>query len=304
MTRGDAIIVDWGTTSFRAWLVDTASAERLAEIPSGRGMKEVATAEYPAYCRAMLSPWRDRDDPPPVYMAGMVGAPTGWLFAPQPALPVSAADLAAQVVPAPGLDDAWIIPGCRVDTAAPDRVDVMRGEEVQIFGALALLGRRDGVLCLPGTHSKWARVIDGRITDFHTFMTGEMFRAVLDATILGQGVSSTGPWDDAAFRLGLDAAKEPGGLLNRLFSTRGRRLYRALPEDSVPAYVSGLLIGEEFRAASEVAPCTEPVPLIGAERLRQPYETAARAFHIPVVWIAAADATVRGCIDVIRNRAR
>ncbi|EKV28586.1 2-dehydro-3-deoxygalactonokinase [Caenispirillum salinarum AK4] len=302
MGARQAIVVDWGTTSFRAWLVDLDTAERLGEIPSGRGMKDVAAAEYPAYCHAMLSRWRERPDPPPVYMAGMVGAPTGWLFAPQPPLPVSAADLAAQVVAAPGLPDAWIIPGCRVDTADPDRVDVMRGEEVQIFGALALLDRRDGILCLPGTHSKWATVEDGRITDFHTFMTGEMYRAALDATILGQGVPASAPWDEAAFLKGLEAARQPGGLLNRLFTARGRRLYRDLGPEAVPSYLSGLLIGEEFRAAAEMAPSADPVPLIGAEPLRRPYEAAARAFGRAKQWVPAADATVRGCIDVIRQR--
>lgn len=302
MAGRHAIIVDWGTTSFRAWLVDLETTARLDEIPSGRGMKDVAAAEYPAYCRAVLSRWQDHADPPSIYMAGMVGAPTGWLFAPQPPLPVSAADLASQVVPASGLEGAWIIPGCRVDTTNPDRVDVMRGEEVQIFGALALLGRRDGILCLPGTHSKWATVKDGRITDFHTFMTGEMYRAVLDATILGQGVPASTSWDEAAFVKGLEAARQPGGLLNRLFTTRGRRLYRDLGVEAVPSYVSGLLIGEEFRASADVAPSTEPVPLIGAEALRRPYETAARSFGRDLHWISAADATVRGCIDVIRAR--
>ena len=105
-----------------------AGGEVQDEIPSGTGMRDTAREDFPRYCGEQLARWRTGAEPPPVYMAGMVGAPQGCQAAPQPVLPVGIDDLAAQVVAAEGLADAWIIPGCRVQKSDAE-IDVMRGEE-------------------------------------------------------------------------------------------------------------------------------------------------------------------------------
>ncbi|MCA1939985.1 MAG: 2-dehydro-3-deoxygalactonokinase, partial [Caenispirillum bisanense] len=83
----DLIVVDWGTTSFRAWLVDRETGAVRDSLPNGRGMKELSGTSFRDYCAERLAAWRQGDAPPPAYLAGMVGAPTGWAPAPQPALP-------------------------------------------------------------------------------------------------------------------------------------------------------------------------------------------------------------------------
>jgi 2-dehydro-3-deoxygalactonokinase len=300
---GEVVVVDWGTTSFRAWLVEVGNGRCLDEIPTGHGMRALTQQDFPTYCQAMLSRWRD--DPgrprPPVYMAGMVGSSLGWLTAPQPRLPMGAEGLVEHAVAAPGMADAWIIPGLRLQDSATDRIDVMRGEEVQIFGALWLAGRRDAVLCLPGTHAKWARVEEGMLVDFATSVTGELYQAVLDHTILGRPVDHGAPWSETAFRLGLDVAKRSGGLLNHLFTARSRHLYGGLGPEAIASYLSGLLIGHELKAMGDRYPASDDVLLVGAEALHRQYETALATFGRKYRWIAGPDATIAGVVEVVRK---
>ena len=123
----------------------------------------------------------------------------------------------------------------------------MRGEETQVLGVLAAMGG-SGLACLPGTHSKWARVEGGRIVGFTTHMTGEAFGALRGHTILGR-MMREGPSDGAPFDAGVQRAGDPGGLLHHLFGVRAEVLAGRLAETDAAAYLSGILIGHEVRAA-------------------------------------------------------
>ena len=182
------IAIDWGTSNFRAFLVDRDSGECLDSVRSDAGLKSLSTEEFPHYCEAQVGAWRKGGEVP-VYLSGMVGSARGWSEAPQLEVPRSATDLADNVVAAPGLDNAWIVPGLKV--VREDHVDVMRGEEIQAFGALALLGLSAGVCCLPGTHSKWARVAGGRISGFRTFVTGEFFALLTQHSFIARAAAGS-----------------------------------------------------------------------------------------------------------------
>ena len=133
--------------------------------------------------------------------------------------------------------------------------DVMRGEETQIFGALALSGRDEGLFLLPGTHSKWAEVTGGRIVSFRTFMTGEVFGALKDHTILGR-LMREGADDADGFARGVRegaALGSAGALLNRLFATRTYGLMDRLADTALSDYLSGLLVGAEIAEATRQA---------------------------------------------------
>ena len=106
--------------------------------------------------------------------------------------------------------------------------EVMRGEETQIAGALPAIGG-EGLACLPGTHSKWARIASGRIAGFATYMTGEAFSVLRGHTILGRTMRD-GPADFDAFEKGLARSAEPGGLLHHLFGVRALVLTGRLAE--------------------------------------------------------------------------
>ena len=299
------IIVDWGTSNFRAWLIEQRSGKVLAEIADGSGMAALAPAQFPAYCADRLGAWR-RGNAPAVYMAGMVGAAQGWTPAPQLPMPLKSADLAARLLAAPGMENAWIVPGARVagDAARGVVPDVMRGEEVQIFGAMELSSQRNGLLCLPGTHSKWARVTDGTLAHFTTSMTGEAYARLLQHSILGSDVKEKGapaPVDGSAFARGLGQTTIPGGLLHQLFTTRAMLLEQALRQDEIAGFLSGMLVGSEIAAMTGLYPPREQqaLLLVCSERLRKPYEYALVHAGYEPRWIPAREASLKGMREII-----
>ncbi|GAB2790986.1 2-dehydro-3-deoxygalactonokinase [Halomonas shantousis] len=301
MSAGSAqrlIAIDWGTSNFRAFLVDTQSGECLDSRRSDAGLRSLSTAEFPHYCEAQVGDWRANGEVP-VYLAGMVGSKRGWSEAPQLDLPVTAADLAAHIVPAPGLANAWIVPGVKVVT--PEHVDVMRGEEIQAFGALTLADVSEADCCLPGTHSKWARLEKSRLVDFTTVMTGELYHAVRFHTLPGEPARPDAPFDEAAFCQGLARAGCPGGMLHALFEARSRHLYAGLAAEQVGSFLSGVVIGEEVRAMREARPALTSVILVGAESLRVPYTLALEAAGLAVTYFDSDAATLAGLQTVARH---
>jgi 2-dehydro-3-deoxygalactonokinase len=150
----------------------------------------------------------------------------------------------------------------------------MRGEETQIFGALARSGRADGLFLLPGTHSKWAEVEGGRIVSFRTFMTGEVFGALKEHTILGRLMRDDGA-DTTSFALGVRegaSVGSAGALLNRMFATRTYGLMDRLADTALSDYLSGLLIGAEVAEATRQV--QRDVTIIASAALAQRYTDA------------------------------
>ena len=171
---------------------------------------------------------------------------------------------------------------------------------------MAETGRCDAILCLPGTHSKWARVEGGTLTGFTTSMTGEVFDVMLAQSVLGLTAERNAPFSADAFDAGLVQAGRTGGLLHHLFTTRARGLYGDLTPPDVESYLSGLLIGTEITAMRDLYPDAGSgcVLLVSASRLRIPYE---RAFHhagLSCRWLSASETSVRGVYSVAaRHRA-
>ncbi len=257
--------IDWGTTSFRAYrLRGRAVLDRLA-LPLGilnvAAVGGVAAGGFPRALEDAVAPWL-ADGERRILMSGMVGSRQGWVEAPYLPCPAATADLARALVPVPfGPAEVLLVPG--LSAADPAGVpEVMRGEEVQILGALGA-DAGDRVVCLPGSHSKWARVVDGRVEGFSTHLTGEAFAALSGHTILGRLMQADAPPDPEAFRQGVLRSADPGGLLHHLFGVRTLGLFDRLPEAAASSFLSGLLIGHEVRAAAPAS----PVLLIGAPAL-------------------------------------
>jgi len=292
------IAIDWGTSNFRAFLVDRNSGECLDSRRSEAGLRSLSSAEFPHYCATQVSDWRERasggreERRVPIYLAGMVGSKRGWSEAPQLDLPVSAADLAAHVVAAPGLDNAWIVPGVKIVDAT--HVDVMRGEEVQAFGALSLCNARQALCCLPGTHSKWARLKDAQLVDFTTAMTGELYHAVRFHTLPGEPARESAEFDAAAFDQGLEAAGHSAGILHALFEARSRYLYSGLASEQVGSFLSGVTIGSEVLSQRRIHPQTGEVILVGSATLNALYRRAMTAVGFGVREIDSDQATLAG----------
>lgn len=264
--------VDWGSSGFRAYLL-SGDGRIIASREAPRGITGLTPAEYPGVLSNEIGDWLEQGEEL-LLLSGMVGSRQGWREAEYVACPAALADLAPRLCPVSlkGKAKAFIVPGlvCRTPEGLPD---VMRGEEVQIFGALRG-EQEDAVFCLPGTHSKHAVVSGGRINSFATSMTGEVFARLRQHGLLAAMLPrETGPFDPAAFRSGIDRSGMAGGLLHHLFGIRTRRLFDELSADAASDYFSGLLIGHELRNGNW--PEGE-VRIIGAPALAERYRLA---FH-------------------------
>jgi 2-dehydro-3-deoxygalactonokinase len=233
------IAVDWGTTNRRAYRV-AAEGALADEMEDDRGILAVGKGGF----EAAVTQIRERLGYLPLLMGGMVGSNRGWVEAPYAPCPAGLPELAQRLQwVEPGR--IAIVPGVAWDSG--DAADVMRGEEVQILGAFGEgLIAADSIVCHPGTHNKWIRVEDGRITSFRTVMTGELFSLLKAHSILSDllaGPADTGPAFEAGVRRGLAC----DDLTAELFSVRARVLLGKAAREEAASYVSGLLIGTDLR---------------------------------------------------------
>jgi 2-dehydro-3-deoxygalactonokinase len=273
--------IDWGTSSFRAYRMDDRSGAVLERIETGQGILEVPPGGFAEALAAAIGPWLATEPADaPVLLCGMVGSRQGWQEAPYLACPAGPAEIARALtlLPFAGARRCLLVPGLstRDATGVPD---VMRGEETKLIGLLEEVGEGEALACLPGTHSKWARVGGGRILGFATHMTGEVRATLLEHSILGRlaapGGGGAGEGGDDAFRRGLRRAREGGGLLHHLFGTRALGLMGDLAPEETEPYLSGLLIGHEIAAAVAAGGgAADPVHLAGADILCRRYAIA------------------------------
>ncbi len=244
---GAVIAVDWGTTNRRAYRVE-ADGSVSDTVRDGSGMLAMAAEDYvPA-----LATLRERLGDLPVIAAGMIGSTRGWREAPYVPAPADLAALAAAALRIADAD-ATIVPGVSWSEGA--RADVMRGEEVQVLGAIAAgLAPADALFCQPGTHNKWIATRGAAIVDVTTVMTGELF-ALLKAHGILAGMLDGPVADGAPFREGLARGAGACDLGAALFEVRAAVLLeRRAPEDAA-AYASGILIGSDV-GARDVAGAT------------------------------------------------
>jgi 2-dehydro-3-deoxygalactonokinase len=302
------IALDWGTTALRAYLLGGDGAV-LDTRASSAGIMNLPAGGFDQAFDETCGAWLAGNPKLPVIAAGMVGSAQGWLEAPYIETPADAPALVNGIVKVTAANGATvhIVPGVLQAGAMPN---VMRGEETQIFGALAgdaaLESEPHGALIgLPGTHAKWAFVFGGRIERFYTFMTGETFGALRDHTILGRTMRATARQDPDAFIRGVDTAKDAGhaGMLATIFSTRTLGLTGQLAPEQQSDYLSGLLIGHELRGLNEVLAREQSnlagrtLRLIGNEALCERYRVALERFGCDDAK-TVADATERGLFRI------
>lgn len=276
----DWIAVDWGTSNLRAWAMGAGGVLDQATSPDGMG--SLTPDQFEGALLRLIDPWLGTA-PLRVIACGMVGARQGWREAPYRAVPCLPT---GGLMTIPTQDQrivVQIVPGLSQSKPA----DVMRGEETQIAGVIALNPRFDGVICLPGTHSKWAHVSAGEVVSFQTFMTGEMFALLSKQSVLRHGMAGA-VMETAAFDEGVaEGIARPERLMARLFSLRAEGLLNGLGADRAFSRLSGLLIGAELAAAKPYW-LGQEVRLVGAPNLAANY---ARALHVQGVTAKILDDT-------------
>ena len=285
--KGSFIAVDWGTTNRRAYAV-SAEGRVTADFEDSRGLLSLRPEDFAPAAQDV----RERLGSLPMLLAGMVGARSGWAEVPYVAAPAGLAGLARGVHMV--ADDIAIVPGVSV---CGDRSDVMRGEEVQVLGAVtAGLVAPDAAVCQPGTHTKWITMADGQIADFRTSMTGEIFALIKDHSILAAHLQG-GVSANAGFLAGVDTAVSGEPLLDALFGVRSRMLLGALDASLSCAYTSGILIGTDVAAHTSRG---ERVAVLGRPELCKLYAAALERAGCEATCTDGAGAFVAG-MSAIRD---
>ena len=295
------VAVDWGTTSFRLWLIGD-DGTILAESRSREGMTTAREIGFAAVLDKHLAEIGAPADAP-VIMCGMVGAKQGWVEAGYIDVPAKLSDISGKAVGVPDIErDVRILPGlAQRDVNA---ADVMRGEETQLLGCAGNMKNSDCLIAMPGTHSKWVRVVRHEVLGFSTFMTGELFDVISKQSILQHAVKDSAGFDGAhpAFLSALHAAcKEPELATNRLFSIRARGLLFSLTPTDADATLSGMIIGLELAGALTQAPKDTPIVLVASGKLRGLYEAAFHRLGLKSTTIDADDAVRRGLSQAARD---
>jgi 2-dehydro-3-deoxygalactonokinase len=295
MTTDEAayVAVDWGTSSFRLWLIGRAG-QVVGERRSAEGMIAAAKTGFAPVLQAHLDAVGAGPDLP-VLICGMAGARQGWVEAGYVDTPAPLAAVLERAAPVPGQGrDIRILPGiAQREAQAPD---VMRGEETQLLGALGLDAAGEALVCMPGTHSKWVHVSGGTVTGFATFMTGELFSAVSRETILSHALTGAGESVDAdSFKSAVVAAfKAPAEAANLMFRVRARQLLFGGTPAAARETLSGTLIGMELAAGLAGGAPAEGIRLIASGRLEMLYRLAFEALAVAIRPIDADEAVRRG----------
>lgn len=289
----DWIAVDWGTTHLRAYAMQGATV--CARAQSNDGMGRLTASEFEPALRALISNWLV-DGNVPIVACGMVGSRQGWVEAPYRAVPCT--PLAKNLTAAPttqGLD-VRVVSGLSQNAPA----DVMRGEETQIAGFLRLNSGWDGVLCLPGTHTKWVLLSAGEVVSFQTFMSGELFALISENSVLRHSLAQDG-WDNDAFETAVsDAVSHPERLASRLFGLRADNLLHDTPPAVTRATLSGLLIGAELAAARPYW-LGQNIAILGTGPQALAYQSALRPQGVEAMLVDTERATLAGLTAAHRN---
>lgn len=289
----DWIAVDWGTTHLRAWAM--VGGEAKAEAHSDDGMGKLGRDAFEPALLRLIEPWLGHEQMI-VLSCGMVGARQGWQEAPYQKVPAKPGDL--PTVPVTTIDprlNLRIVPGLSQTTPS---ADVMRGEETQIAGFIAQHPKFDGVLCLPGTHSKWVHVSAEEVVSFQTCMTGELFGLLSEASVLRHSVDTGEAMDQGAFKDAVsDTISRPERLAQRLFSIRAENVMNAVDNAEGRARLSGYLIGAEL-AATKPYWLGQEVAIAGAPDLARTYATALSTQGVEAAVYDAAPLTRAGLARV------
>lgn len=285
--------VDWGTSSFRLWLLDERDTV-LAERRSGEGMTSAAKTGFAdvlaSHLQAVDAP-RDL----PVMICGMAGARQGWIEAGYVDVPASLLSVLTGAVRVAGVDrDVRILPGmAQRDVGYPD---VMRGEETQLLGALrSQTGEQ--LVCMPGTHSKWVRVTGEQVTAFSTYMTGELFEVISKHSVLSHSLSGAEAFDSdrpAFIEAVRNSFRFPQQVSNILFTVRSGTLLHGLDPTDAAARLSGTLLGLEIAGGLSSLQDIPPIILVASGKLGTLYENALSALSLTYETIDADEAVKRG----------
>ena len=291
------IAADWGTTHMRAWAIGEEDSV-LAFRESNEGMKDLQQNEFEPVLLRLIESWLDDTKVTTVMACGMVGAKQGWVETPYlktPCVPLDNNQLTTANTHDKRIK-VHLVPGVMQHHPA----DIMRGEETQIAGFINKNLDFNGVVCLPGTHAKWANIKEGQITSFKTFMTGERFGVISSHTLIRHSTSIKG-WNQDSFEAGvLEGFKYPGSIASKLYSLRDESIDNDLNIDQARSTLSGLLLGVELNGAQNFWKDNN-VTLIGSELLSNNYHEGLKILGGQSQLFSLETATLSGLSSAFRD---
>ena len=303
------VAIDWGSSNFRAYRV-TSTGRVLERLATGEGVANLTREGMAKAVAVVAARWPSETDA--LFCCGMIGSSVGWAEVPYLKCPISPEQIALQMTPMEIQGQTILVsPGltCRSEDGSPD---VIRGEEVLCLGSLRgndLFSQGRGLLCLPGTHTKWVAIEDGSIHAFSTSLVGELYGALSTSNVFRNHLQGTASVSEAFLR-GVDYGASGGGLTRLLFTVRSRSVLGELPHDDAPSYASGVLIGNDIRDATHVYRRvfeTAPLCLVGEPELCELYQAALRHLGKSTTVTPAESACIRGFSfirDVTRDTGR
>lgn len=280
--------VDWGITHLRCYALDE-EGNLLDSASSKDGISKIKDAKFEEALLTVIDPWLESGKVTPILTCGMVGSRNGWIETPFQKTPCKPCDF-EQFVKITGNDSRikiYVIPG----VANLKQIDLMRSEETQLAGLLCNMD--SAIVCLPGTHSKWVQIKDGRIEKFSTFITGELFDLISNKSMIRYSVNKDG-WDNNAFTEGvLSGFKTPELLSNSFFKLRADDLMNSIDRAFLRSKLSGLIIGLELGGAKEYLK-QQNVQLIGEPVLNNLYSIALNLLKVETSTHSASQITLSG----------
>jgi 2-dehydro-3-deoxygalactonokinase len=289
---GDIVGINWGSSNFRAYRI-AGDGEAVDEYSTPAGVATLDRPGMAALIDALVARWPDHGA---VYASGMIGSNIGWTEVSYAPAPAGLAEMGKAATPATiGAARVHILPGIACRRAFDGEPDILRGEEVELLG-LVSLGHGDGLVALPGTHTKWARLWEGRVIDFFTSMSGEMFDRLTAQGLLASIVEGEAE-DGSAFHDGVATGRARRlGLGTLLFGARARVIRGELSRADAASYIRGLLIGSEIADALSTYPdlAGATVPLVGNGPLSRLYAAGLASVGITSRLVDSREACLRG----------
>ena len=276
------IAIDWGSTNLRSYFIKNDTV--INTYSSEKGVKRIADkTEYIHILKDLISTF-DASENIPIILSGMVGGAAGWIDTAYINCPFSLNNTSKHIIYLE--QDAisnpiYMYPGLCINNKEEDKYGVMRGEEIQIIGALKK--ESYDLLILPGTHSKWVHILNKETTpiidSFSTIMTGELYDVLLHNSLLGM-VEDKNIFSLKGFNKGLQTAKNSDAIIASLFSVRAKLLLSGIDKIEVPAYLSGILIGNEVKSQLDQITADKKIGVVANKHLSELYQLAFQSFNL------------------------
>lgn len=296
---------DWGTSNLRLYLCEFKQdgTSRILDTRHGPGINQI-NADFEDRFFNLCQDWLEQFNNLPVFLSGMIGSNIGWKEAPYLNCPVSPEEIANGRIQfkARGISFS-ILAGLRTQNPL-GMPDIMRGEELQMLGWLALQKTPPSkqLFTLPGTHNKWALIESGVVSNFLTAFTGELFDILRNNSILISDHTSTAVNEDI-FISALQAIENMGDaqLVHALFSTRSKQVLGEIASTDALSYLSGLIIGADVKGAQNIFGKVDGVTIIGETNLSKHYSLALQHFGINSHSCDPGDIAIAGFDTIFRH---